>query len=1021
MKKALKITGITLLILIALAFIIPVVFKKQIQALVKKEINKSLNAKVDFTNVKLSLFKHFPKVGIVIENLSIVGQGEFASDTLLAAKKIDASAGLFSVLKGKDIKVSGVTIESPRIHALVTKDGHANWDIAKQKGDTSNNADTSASAFKLTLNHYTINNGYLLLRDESANTYLELDDFDHTGKGDLTADVFTLSTTTRATAASFTQDDIPYLFNTKTAIDADVKIDNNTNTYSFKTDDIKLNNLQLNADGFVKMINGSTFDMNINFKSPSNDFGDILSMVPAIYKKDFSTIKTSGKAVFNGFIKGTSSATQIPAYSVNLEVKDGFFQYPDLPKPVKNIQLSLKASNADGSPDNAVIDISNGHLEMDNEPFDFRFVYKNPVTVQLIDAAAKGKLDLSQVSQFIKLDKGTKLAGNVWADAFVKGPLKAIQTQTGNFTAGGFFDIKNLYYSDNSFPQPIQNGSMKATLENSGGIADKTAINISTGHIEIGKDPLDFSLQLKNPFSSIDFSGHAKGRFTLDNIKQFTTLEAGSAISGILNADIGFAGNKTAITKKQYDKINLSGTANVNNLKYVSKAYPTGITINNTQLSFNPKNATLSNLTGNYLGTNFSGTGVLDNLVGYAMNEQSLTGNLNITADKINLNDWMGTTPMPAPSVTPTAKTTTSSASPFLVPANISVTVNAKAGKVEYDKVDYNNINGVLVINDEMVKLQNISTQALDGSALLNGSYSTKVHKKEPDIGLSYDIKDMDVQKVFNSFVTAKALMPIGKFLSGKLSSQLSLTGNLYGDMMPKLNSLSGKGNLLLLEGVLKKFAPLEKIATLLSIDKLKSISVKDIKNYIEFSNGKVLVKPFTIKIDNIEMVISGFHSFDQSIDYAIQMKLPRSVMGSQGNNFVNNLVTQANSKGIPIKLSETINLSIKMTGSIDNPTLGVDLKEVAGDAIKDIEEQAKDFVQAKLDSAKQKAKDSLSVIKDQLEEKLKDKLKEQIFGKDTTSQSTPQDSTPKKNQPSIKKTIKDIFIKPKKTPKDSL
>ena len=129
----------------------------------------------------------------------------------------------------------------------------------------------------------------------------------------------------------------------------------------------------------------------------------------------------------------------MPAYAINLEVKDGSFQYPDLPKPVKNIQLSLSASNPDGKPDNAVVDISKAHLEMDNEPFDFRFVYKNPVTTQLIDAAAKGKLDLSQLPKFIKLEDRTKLAGLVWADAFAKGPLKAIQQQSGAFYRRRFF------------------------------------------------------------------------------------------------------------------------------------------------------------------------------------------------------------------------------------------------------------------------------------------------------------------------------------------------------------------------------------------------------------------------------------------------------------------------------------------------------------------------------------------------------------------------------------------------------
>jgi len=181
----------------------------------------------------------------------------------------------------------------------------------------------------------------------------------------------------------------------------------------------------------------------------------------------------------------------------------------------------------------------------------------------------------------------------------------------------------------------IKNGKRKAKLENSGGIEDKIVINISSGHIEVGNDPIDFSLQLRNPVSSVDFSGNAKGRFTLDHIKQFTKLEPGTSISGMLNADLGFAGNKTAIDQKQYDKILLNGTAGLSNVNYKSSEYPTGINIAGTQLQFNQKNVTLSNLSGKYLGTNFTATGVLNNLIGYAMQEQPLNGSMNVNADEL--------------------------------------------------------------------------------------------------------------------------------------------------------------------------------------------------------------------------------------------------------------------------------------------------------------------------------------------------------------------------------------------------
>jgi hypothetical protein len=325
------------------------------------------------------------------------------------------------------------------------------------------------------------------------------------------------------------------------------------------------------------------------------------------------------------------------------------------------------------------------------------------------------------------------------------------------------------------------------------------------------------------------------------------------------------------------------------------------------------------------------------------------------------------------------------------------------------------------VVKDETVKLQNVKTEALDGTIAFTGSYSTKTNKKEPAISMSYDVKNVNVQKAFFAFNTIQAIMPIGKFLAGKLNSELAMTGNLGGDMMPDLKTLSGKGNLLLIEGLLKNFAPVEKLAAALQIERLRSITIKDFKNYIEFANGKVLVKPFKLKVEDIEMQIGGMHGFDQSLDYIIEMKVPRKYLGNEGNNLVNGLISQATSKGIPVKLSEMVDLSVKMGGSVTNPSLKIDLQKVAGDAADELKEQAKDFAKQKIDSAKARARDSLNLVKDKAKEEVKEKVLEQVFGKDTSKTINPADSSRKKTGDAIKNKLNDIFNKKKKPVTDTL
>ncbi len=1021
LKKIAKITGITLGTLIVILFIAPFIFKGKIIAIAKEQINKNINANVDFKDLSLSFFRHFPRVSVALEELQVIGTDVFAKDTLVSAKEIDVAVNLFSVIGGKNMTIYSVKFDQPRIHAIVNKEGKANWDIARPDTAAPAAEDTAAaSPFQMKLHHYAINNAYVKYDDATTGMSIELVNLTHEGSGDFTLDLFTLQTNTKADAVTFIYGGIPYLNKTQTGIDLDVEVDTKNSKYSWKTDEIALNGLKLATEGFFQLVNDSTYNMDINFKAPSTDFKSILSLIPAVYQTDFEKIKTSGKALFNGFVKGTMSNTQIPAYNINLDIQDGFFQYPDLPKPVQHINIQLKVNNPDGVTDNTVIDIPKGHIEFGTDPFDFRILLKKPMTDRYIEAAAKGKLDLAGITQFIKLDAGTKLAGTVDADVQAKGNLAVVQQQKpGEFFAKGYIDINKLYYASKAFPQPIQNTSARINFESPDGLADHAVIQIPAAHAEIGKDVVDLTLLLKTLASDPYFDGTAKGTFNLGNVAQFYKFEPGTSLAGNLQANVAVKGKKSSIDKSQYDAIQTAGTVQVTNVSYKSKDYPDGVNLKNTQLTFNPKNVTVNDLTGNFQGTNFNANGTFDNLIGYALKDETLTGTLNVSADKVDLNKLMGTTSAtgaaPAPATKDTVAVTGNApaSEPFAVPKNINLTLNAKAGNVKYDKVDYKNISGTLGIKDEIVSMKDVKMQALDGTIALGGSYSTKLSKKKPDISLTYDVQNLDIQKTFFAYNTVQKLMPIGQFIAGKLTSKLTMNGKLGETMMPDLTTITGNGSLLLLEGVLNKFAPLEKLASALDISSLKAISLKDIKSHFDIADGKIFVKPFNVKVQDMDMEIGGKHGLDQSIDYVINMKVPREKLGSKANALVNNLVTQATSKGIPVKVSDVISFKVNMGGSITNPTVKTDLSGAGNSLADEMKDQAKELVEAK----KAAVKDSLQSIKNQAKEEVKQEVKnqiaKQIFGqKDTTATKDSTQKSTKDKAVDAVKGLKGLFKK---------
>ncbi|ULQ57901.1 hypothetical protein KJS94_06775 [Flavihumibacter rivuli] len=1013
LKKTLLIVGGIVLFVLVAAAAAPLLFKDKLVEIAKKEINNQLDAKVAFRDVSVSLFRRFPRLSVGLEELSVSGNDRFMKDTLIAARQIDIVVNLFSLLGSGPVSIKKVVLEEPRIHAIIDKDGKTNWDI--MKADTAAQQDThETGAFHLKLNNYAINNGRIKYEDRQGNMDLEIEGLEHEGSGDLTADEFTLNTSTSTKATNFTYEGIPWLSNVRSNIDADLKINTTTGKYAFEAAKLSLNDLEVNADGYFQLVNDSTYGMDIRFNTPSNDFKSLLSLVPAIYKNDFDQIKTSGTASFSGMVKGTYSPTRLPAYDVKAQVKDGAFHYPGLPMQVSKINLDLQASNADGQPDNTVINIPQASLLMGKEPFQFHLLYKQPLTAQFIDMAAKGKLDLSTIDQFIKLAAGTVVKGLVDADIKAKGNLNVVlQQKPGPFQAEGLIKIANLYYASAAFPQPIQNTNAIIQVSNPDGIPDNTVVNIPSGHVEFGADKVDFDLLLKQPASDPYFDAGVKGSFDLARVKQFYSFEPGTSLAGKLNGDIRVKGRKSMVDKEQYQSIDLGGSVLLNQVDYKTPDYPEGLQLRNATITMQPGKFRLVNSNGSFMGTNFSATGDLTNAIGYALKDEPLSGSLNMQADKVDLNKWMGTP------VQEEGQPTEGSG-PFLVPANINFTVNAAVDQVKYDNTNYNNVRGNLQIANETVDLRQVNMDALGGNIGLKGSYSTRQEKSRPAISLSYDLANLDVQQTFKAFNTVKYLAPVAEFISGKLNSSLTMNGHLGETMMPDLASLTGKGNLLLLEGVLSKFAPLEQLANKLQLTDLKQISVKDIKQYIEFVNGKVLVKPYKVKVKDIDMEIGGMHGFDQSLDYIVNLKVPRDKLGKEANQLVNGLAAEFTKKGLPVSMGETVSLKVKLGGTIKNPSFTYNLQDASNSLANELEQKAKDIAaeqKAKVDSiataTKKAAKDSLNTLKQQALADAQKSLQEKLSGKKDSASSG--QSTQKRAEEMGKDLLNNLLRKKKK------
>lgn len=511
LKKGLKILGIFLLLLVAAAIILPIVFEDEIVEKVKEEANNNLNAKVDFGDFSLSLFSNFPNFTLSIDDVSVVGTGVFEGDTLAHIGTFEVSVDLMSVIGGMDpINVKSFGLVEPYIHVIVLKDGTANWDIAKPTGDTVETPAGEPSSFNLSLQKYYIENAHIIYDDSASGVYAELVNFNHEGNGDFTQDLFVLNTETQADAVTVIHGGIPYLSKVKIDLKIDLEMDMPNMKFTFSENEIQLNYLFLGFDGYLS-IPGDDIEMDIKFNARQTEFKNILSLVPAVFARDFESVKTSGKLALNGYVKGTSNENTIPGFGLNLKVEDAMFQYPGLPKAAKNIQIAVKVNNPGGDVDNTVVDVSVFHVELAGQPLDMKLKVKTPVSDPDIDCTIRSQLNLANLKDVIPMEEGESYSGSITADIKMKGRLSAIEKgRYEQFAASGQVILLDMKYEDPATPYDMHIKKMYLNFS-------PQFVELSTFESTLGKNDIKASGKIENLLAYYFKDEALKGRFDMQS------------------------------------------------------------------------------------------------------------------------------------------------------------------------------------------------------------------------------------------------------------------------------------------------------------------------------------------------------------------------------------------------------------------------------------------------------------------------------------------------------------------------
>lgn len=522
--------------------------------------------------------------------------------------------------------------------------------------------------------------------------------------------------------------------------------------------------------------------------------------------------------------------------------------------------------------------------------------------------------------------------------------LKEVKT-SGDFTVAGF--AKGLY-SDTSVPKfnvkiasnnasfqypnltkSVKNIIIDTKIINETGVMNDTYVNLDKLSFQIDQDVFNAKANIKNISENALVNAALKGTINLANLTKAYPIKLDKPLTGILKADVTTAFDMHSVEKSDYARIRNTGTIDLTGFNYTDEDGKT-MKISRAFVSFDPSRVNLKQFNATTGKTDLAVTGVLENFYGFVFKNQELKGNFNLNSNQMAISDFMTSKTE--------AKKQPKANEAMKIPAFLNCTLTANANTVLYDNLVLKNVSGKIIINDQKATLENGKTAIFGGLITFNGEVSTK--EKISNFNMDLELNGVDIAQTFTQLDMMKKIAPIAGVINGKLNSKIKVSGNLNDkEMTPDLKSITGDlmGQLLSTTVNSSNSTLLTALDNKLGFVDLKKLNLNDLKAALTFKDGKVNVKPFDIKYQDIKATIGGSHGFDQLMNYNVKLDVPSKYLGTEINNLIGKLTpTDA-------KKFETIPINAILTGNFKNPNITTDVKQATATLVTNLVKQQKD------------------------------------------------------------------------------
>ena len=457
MRKQKKRRIVVLAVLFTLVMI-PVGFslylEGRIGSIIRARVQESITGTFDFREASLSLLRSFPRASVSLEDIHLITDSPFEGDTLLKVASLELTMDLGELLRasGGPLPIRELYVTGADLRLLVDAQERPNYLIAKPSdpgpGET-------GDGLALELQQYSLEDARIAYADSTSGIFFLLEDVQHSGAGDLSLQQSTLETLSEGYVSLYHEGNA-YLERNRLHLKALIGIDLEDNTYTFRENRAEINAMPVVFDGLVQLRDEGQW-IDLTFKTPGTDFRNFLALVPGAYSGSLEGVETRGSFELAGSVKGLWSDSGVPPFEISMQGRDGFFQYPNLRRPVREIDIDALLFNTTGNPEETHLNLNKAAFAIARDTFALSGSILRLGEQAGVDLSLKGQLDLGNLSEAYPLQDAEGLKGLLRADLQAMFNLASVREKRyQDIKSSGSLEVRGASWPLEGLEQPLQ-------------------------------------------------------------------------------------------------------------------------------------------------------------------------------------------------------------------------------------------------------------------------------------------------------------------------------------------------------------------------------------------------------------------------------------------------------------------------------------------------------------------------------------------------------------------------------------